>query len=314
MTHDASLTLPHGTLRLPVFLPDATRAVVRAIDSADLEAVGIEGLVMSAFHLMQHPGSTTVKALGGLHKMAGWPHPIVTDSGGFQAYSMIRQNAKFGSLTDKGIIFRPDAKRKVLLSPEKSVQLQMSYGADVIICLDDCTHPDDNDDNQRESVRRTIAWARRCKEEFQRLTETTPQGTRRAQRKENSEDQKNSVSSVRSVVSTPKLFGVIQGGASTELRKRCADALLELGFDGFGFGGWPLDSEGELVRDVVAYTRELVPAHLPMHALGIGHPNSIVECLKMGYGIFDCALPTRDARRGRLMTFAKPTAETTLQQ
>ena len=117
------LSLPHGALTLPVFLPDATRGVVKAVDSADLEAVGIEGLVMSAFHLMQHPGSTTVKALGGLHAMAGWQRPIVTDSGGFQAYSMIRQNAKFGSLTDKGIVFRPDAKSKILLTPEKSVQL-----------------------------------------------------------------------------------------------------------------------------------------------------------------------------------------------
>jgi len=304
MTHDGSLVLPHGTLRLPVFLPDATRAVVRAVDSADLEAAGIEGLVMSAFHLMQHPGSTTVKALGGLHKMAGWPHPIVTDSGGFQAYSMIRQNAKFGSLTDKGIVFRPDAKSKILLSPEKSVQLQMSYGADVVICLDDCTHSDDNDDNQRESVRRTIAWAKRCKEEFARLTDDS------TQRRKDAKTQRMASGNSPLQPQTPKLFGVIQGGASKELRRQCADALLELDFDGFGFGGWPLDSEGELVRDMVAYTRELVPAHLPMHALGIGHPNSIVECLKMGYQIFDCALPTRDARRGRLMTFNQPIAET----
>jgi queuine tRNA-ribosyltransferase len=312
MTHDATLALPHGTLRLPAFLPDATRAVVRAVDSADLESVGIEGLVMSAFHLMQHPGSTTVKALGGLHKMAGWPHPIITDSGGFQAYSMIRQNAKFGSLTDKGIVFRPDAKSKILLSPEKSVQLQMGYGADVVICLDDCTHPEDNDDNQRESVRRTIAWARRCKEEFLRLTESSPRrrGDTEKRRRRDDADGETSVSSVNSVVNHPKLFGVIQGGSSKELRKQCADALLEIGFDGFGYGGWPLNSEGELVRDMVAYTRELVPAHLPMHALGIGHPSSIVECFRMGYEIFDSALPTRDARRGRLMAFNQPIAET----
>jgi queuine tRNA-ribosyltransferase len=314
MTNDASLILPHGALRLPVFLPDATRAVVRAIDSADLEAVGIEGLVMSAFHLMQHPGSTTVKALGGLHKMAGWPHPIITDSGGFQAYSMIRQNAKFGSLTDKGIVFRPDAKSKVLLSPEKSVQLQMSYGADVVICLDDCTHPEDNDDNQRESVRRTIAWAKRCKEEFQRLTEASPRRRGDAEKRRKAEDEESPdhpfTLSPSQPPTSPKLFGVIQGGASKDLRKQCADALLEMGFDGFGYGGWPLDSEGELVRDMVAYTRELVPAHLPMHALGIGHPSSIVECFRMGYEMFDSALPTRDARRGRLMTFNQPVAET----
>ncbi len=300
MTHDASLPfppatlhLPHGSLTLPIFLPDATRGVVRAVDSADLETVGIEGLVMSAFHLMQHPGSTTVKALGGLHAMSGWRRPIITDSGGFQAYSMIRQNAKFGSLSDKGITYRPDAKSKVLLTPEKSVQLQLSYGADVVICLDDCTHPEDTEDNQRESVRRTIAWAKWCKAEFE-LQKREPrrgEGAKERRKKEADED------------APPLLFGVVQGGSSKDLRKECAEALLDIGFDGFGYGGWPLNSEGELVRDMIGYTRELIPREFPMHALGIGHPNSIVECVKLGYEIFDSALPTRDARRGRLMTW-----------
>jgi queuine tRNA-ribosyltransferase len=296
--------LPHGALNLPCFLPDATRGVVKAVDSADLDAAGIEGLVMSVFHLMQHPGSTTVKALGGLHQMAGWRKPIITDSGGFQAYSMIRQNAKFGSLTDKGIVFRPDAKSKVLLTPEKSVQLQLSYGADVVICLDDCTHPEDSEDNQRESVRRTISWAKRCKAEFTQLTSSP-------RRHEDTKPVSDSSGLRDFVVKKPLLFGVIQGGGSKALRKACAEALLEIGFDGFGYGGWPLDSKGELVREMVAYTRELVPAELPMHALGIGHPNSIVECAKMGYGVFDSALPTRDARRGRLMTFHQAPDETT---
>jgi queuine tRNA-ribosyltransferase len=282
MTHPGALRklqLPHGELSLPVFLPDATRAVVKSVDSADLEAVGAQGVVMSVFHLMQHPGSTTIKALGGLHKMSGWQKPIITDSGGFQAYSMIRQNAKFGSLTDKGIVFRPDGKNKILLTPEKSVQLQLSYGADVVICLDDCTHPEDTEDNQRESVRRTLAWAKRCRAEFDlQLAHRSPLTLPR-----------------------PLLFAVIQGGGSRELRKQNAEALLEIGFDGFGYGGWPLNSEGELLEDIVRYTRELVPHHFPMHALGIGHPDSIIKCTKMGYDIFDCALPTRDARRGRLM-------------
>jgi queuine tRNA-ribosyltransferase len=300
-----NLHLPHGSLALPCFLPDATRGVVKAVDSADLDAAGIEGLVMSAFHLMQHPGSTTVKALGGLHKMAGWRKPIITDSGGFQAYSMIRQNVKFGSLTDKGIVFRPDAKSKVLLTPEKSVQLQLSYGADVVICLDDCTHPEDSEDNQRESVRRTIAWAKRCKAEFVQLISSP-------RRREDPKPVSDSSGLRDFVVKKPLLFGVIQGGGSKVLRKECAEALLaEGGFDGFGYGGWPLDSKGELVREMLAYTRELAPAELPMHALGIGHPNSIVECARMGYGIFDSALPTRDARRGRLMTFHQAPDETT---
>lgn len=305
MTHH-TLYLPHGTFTLPAFLPDATRGVVRAVDSADLEAVGVQGLVMSAFHLMQHPGSTTVKALGGLHRMTGWPRPIVTDSGGFQAYSLIRQNPKFGSLTDRGIVFRPDGKSKVLFTPEKSVQLQMSYGADVVICLDDCTHPEDTDENQRESVRRTIAWARRCKSEFVRLATAREPGSK-ATREQRIGRAEELASMPLRPFAPPLLFGVIQGGSSRELRKQCADALLaEGGFDGFGYGGWPLSSAGELVRDMVAYTRELVPRTLPMHALGIGHPNSIVECVGMGYSIFDSALPTRDARRGRLMRWAQP--------
>src|SRR5215216_4543136 len=125
--NNAVLQLPGGTLDLPVFLPDATRGVVRSIDAVDLVDCGIQGLVMNTFHLMQHPGSSTVQALGGLHNMTAWPHPIVTDSGGFQAYSLIRQNAKYGTLTDNGIIFYPEGSdRKLQLTPEKCVQLQMS--------------------------------------------------------------------------------------------------------------------------------------------------------------------------------------------
>ena len=270
-----TLSLPHGILRLPTFLPDATRGVVRAVDSADLESVQVEGLVMSVFHLMQHPGSTTIRALGGLHAMTGWQRPILTDSGGFQAYSLIRQNARLGSLSDRGIVYRPRPSEKMLLTPEKSVQLQWRYGADVIVCLDDCTHPADAEDEQRASVRRTIAWAKRCKAEFQRLT---GDGSTR-----------------------PLLFAVVQGGASRALRRACAEALLEIGFDGFGYGGWPLDESGALLHDIIAYTRELIPSQFPMHALGIGHPDSVAECAAMGYNLFDCALPTRDARRGRLM-------------
>lgn len=122
-------------------MPDATKAVVRAVDSVDLENCQTEALVMNAYHLMQHPGSSTVKALGGLHHMSGWQRPIVTDSGGFQVYSLIRQNAKLGSLSNKGAVFQTDpAAKKIKLTPEKSIQLQMAFGADVMFCFDDCTH------------------------------------------------------------------------------------------------------------------------------------------------------------------------------
>jgi queuine tRNA-ribosyltransferase len=279
MTRKRTFLLPHGELRLPIYLPDATRGVVRSVDSADLERCGIEALVMNTFHLMQHPGSSTIKSLGGLHQMTGWEHPIITDSGGFQIYSLIRQNPKYGSLNDKGANFRTDASdRKYNLTPEKSIQLQMSYGADVLICLDDPTHVDDSFEEQRASVRRTIAWAKRSKTEFQKLLKE----------KKLEADQH------------PKIFGVIQGGGSTELRQECADALLEIGFDGFGYGGWPLDSENNLLVDMLELTRSLVPEEFPLHALGVGHPANVAASYQIGYDIFDSAMPTRDARNGRL--------------
>jgi queuine tRNA-ribosyltransferase len=276
------LQLPHGALPLPAFLPDATLGVVRAVDACDLEQCGVQAVVMNTFHLMQRPGSSTIQALGGLHAMSAWPRPIVTDSGGFQAYSLIQQNAKFGSLDENGITFKPEgAGRKFHLTPEKAVQLQIGYDSDVVMCLDYCTHVDAPYAVQEEAVLRTIAWAARCKNEFRRLVE-----------------QKRLAPEQR-----PLLFAVIQGGADYELRRRCAEALLEIGFDGFGYGGWPLDSQGRLLGDLIAYTRSLVPAQFPMHALGVGHPESIVACTRMGYAVFDSAMPTRDARHGRLYTF-----------
>jgi queuine tRNA-ribosyltransferase len=270
-----TLDLLHGALHLPAFLPDATQGVVRAVDAADLVACGVQALQMNVFHLMQQPGSSTIQALGGLHAMAGWARPIITDSGGFQIYSLIRQKPQSGAVTRRGLLFRPDGTdRKFNLTPEKSVQLQMSYGADVVICLDDCTHVDDPLPAQVESVARTIDWGRRCKAEFERRL---AQSDKR-----------------------PLLLAVIQGGGERGLRRRCAEALLEIGFDGFGFGGWPLDAQGRLLADILATVRELVPPEFPLHALGVGHPANIAECARLGYSLFDSTLPTRDARHGRL--------------
>lgn len=284
--YHSNLQLPHGALQLPVYMPDATLGVVRSLDAIDLLNCKVQALVMNTFHLMQRPGSSTIQALGGLHEMSGWHGPIVTDSGGFQAYSLIQQNAKFGSLDADGITFKPEgASRKFQLTPEKAIQLQMAYDADIVICLDYCTHVDAPFEVQEISVTRTIAWARRCKSEFERLIK----------QKQLSEEQR------------PLLFAVIQGGGSHELRKRCTEALLEIGFDGYGYGGWPLDNQGRLLSDIITYTRELVPPQFPMHALGVGHPANVTECARIGYGIFDSAMPTRDARHGRLYAFTQET-------
>jgi queuine tRNA-ribosyltransferase len=157
----------------------------------------------------------------------------------------------------------------------------MSYGSDILVCLDDCTHASDSLDEQRNSVRRTVDWARRSKAEFVRLC-----------------DQKKLPAAER-----PLLFAVIQGGSSVDLRRQCAESLLEIGFDGFGYGGWPLDADNHLLVDMLDLTRELVPPHLPLHALGVGHPANVVECARMGYPMFDSAMPTRDARNARLYVF-----------
>ncbi len=279
---------PHGRMQFPVYLPDATFGVVRSVDARDLHACGIQAVVMNAFHLMQKPGSSTVQALGGLHRMSGWDGPIITDSGGFQAYSLIRQNPRFGQLTDKCLIFQPEgADRKFQLTPEKSVQLQMAYDSDVVICLDDCTHVDASFDEQKLSVKRTVAWAKRAKAEYVHLI---------GQKKLNENTR-------------PRIFGVIQGGGYPDLRRECADALLEIGFDGFGYGGWPLDGQGGLLEDMLGLVRELVPARFPLHALGVGHPANVLRCHQLGYGIFDSAMPTRDARHGRLYTAVKPAGQ-----
>lgn len=286
-TFPRQLNLPHGDLALPAFLPDATQGVVRAVSAGDLLASQTPAVQMNVYHLMQRPGTSTIQALGGLHRMAGWPRPIFTDSGGFQVYSLIRANPRSGSITDKGAVFRPSGDRKYNLTPEKSVQLQFSYGSDMIICLDDCTSPEDPLDVQTESVRRTILWARRCKDAYLQLIEQ--KGLGEAQR--------------------PRIMGVVQGGLSAALRRRCAEALLEMGFDAYGFGGWPLDEQGNLLVDMIATVRELIPDGFPLHGLGIGHPASVVTCSRLGYRLFDSTMPTRDARHGRLLAFAADPAE-----
>ena len=285
MQKSPQIHLGKKSLQLPAFLPDATFGYVRAVDTKDLENVNIQGLVMNTFHLMQKPGSSTIQAFNGLHQFSGWKKVIITDSGGFQAYSLIHQSDRFGSLTDRGIQFRPEGKgRKFLLTPEKSIQLQISYDSDIVICLDDCTHVDASRTEQEISVERTLDWAKRCKQEYNHQL-----------------DQRQVSAAER-----PLIFGVIQGGGFRDLRKKCAEGLLELGFDGYGYGGWPLDSQGNLLTDMISLTRELVPPEFPMHALGIGHPVNLLKTYQIGYVLFDCALPTRDARHGRLMRYTVP--------
>lgn len=275
------LTTRHGTIPLPAFFPDGTRGVVRAVDAQDLRRCGVPGIVVNTLHLTTSPGVGLIKNQGGIHSFMGWDGPIISDSGGFQAMSMIRENARYGTISDAGITFtNVDIKGhpQLKLTPEKSIQVQFTLGSDIVICLDDCPSPQASRDEVCESVRRTVAWAGRCRAEFDRQVEGRKLGS----------DER------------PLLFGVIQGGFDRDLRQRCADGLLPLGFDGFGFGGWPLDVGGNLAVDTLACTAALMPDDACKYALGVGSPAHVARCVEMGYTLFDCVLPTRDARHHRL--------------
>lgn len=274
------LNTRRGPLALPAFLPDATRAAVRSVDAKDIAGSGIACLMVNIIHLANRPGISAIKKVGGIHRFMDWPGPIFSDSGGFQVFSLIQESSSLGSVGERGFSYRlaKDDKKRTL-TPEQSIQKQFRLGADVMFCLDYCTHPQADDNQQRESVRLTIAWAKRCKQEFERLLKT-----------------------LENPGSRPLLFAVIQGGSSSDLRKRCSDSLLEIGFDGYGFGGWPIDAQGNLV-EAVHLAAEMMPAHLPLHGLGIGKPEHVVTSARMGYNIFDCVLPTRDARHRRLYVF-----------
>lgn len=289
MTMDAAppvLPTEHGPLSLPAFFPDATRAVVRALDAQDLETCSVQGLVVNTFHLASHPGTSVIASLGGIHSLMGWNGPILSDSGGFQVFSLLHQSPQSGSVSGKGFHYRLGrGGRRKTLTPEGCIQKQFRMGSDILVCLDHCTHPGEPPEEQRRSVEHTIQWARACRSEFDRLAE---QKGRR-----------------------PLLFAVIQGGDDVGLRRRCAEELLEIGFDRYGFGGWPVTDDGRL-RETVHAVAELVPPGHALWGLGIGKPEHVVESVALGYQLFDCVIPTRDARHRRLYVFHAPPKEARL--
>lgn len=275
------LELLHGELLLPAFLPDGTGGVVRSVDASDLRSAGIPGIVMNTYHLILKPGAKLIGALGGLHRFVNWNGVILTDSGGFQAFSLVRSNPEWGTIRKDGLIFKTNQGKKVILTPEKCIDAQFSFGSDIMMCLDYCTHPDDPYDMQKLAVDYTIRWAERSKLEYDRMVEA----------KYGHKGRK------------PLLFAIIQGGNDKELRHQCAEALTSMGFDGYGFGGWPLQDNGVLLTDILSYTAQLIPPGLPRYAMGIGKPENIIACARMGYNLFDCVIPTREARHGKLYIF-----------
>lgn len=261
----------------PAFFPDATRGVIRGLDSQDLTQAGVEGLVVNTFHLMTAPGKQTIKNHHGIKGLMHWPGTIVSDSGGFQIMSLIQESGK-GSVTDKGMHVDKGSKR-INLTPEKSIRFQFELGADVMVCLDAFTPEKASASEATQSVDRTLRWAKECKKTFDQLSQNQAR--------------------------QPLLVGVVQGGSFLTERKRCAQGLIDLGITNFGFGGWPIDSTGTIRQDELATVAESAPEGALLYALGVGNPTALVQTWRLGYQLFDCVLPTRDARHKRLYTFTQ---------
>ncbi len=267
------------SLRTPFFMPDATRASIRGVMSEQLSACGTEAIVVNTYHLMLQPGSDLVAQAGGVHRFMRWDGLVLSDSGGYQVYSLIHKNPEMGRITEEGAEFRSVLDgSKHLLTPEKAMQVQFDLGVDMMVVLDDPRPNSAVEEEIHKAVERSVRWAERCRIEYDRQVKA-----RRLTEE-----------------SRPLLFGVVQGGKSRALRKKCVEGLLPLGFDGYGFGARHIDENGEFLTDVVEYTASLLPEDKLRFALGVGTPQDIVRFWRCGWDMFDCVIPTREGRHGRL--------------
>ena len=283
------LKVKNKKYKLPIFCPDATRAVVRSVDTKDLINVGIDGGCVNTLHLIHDPGKAVLKKFGGVRKFMDFPGLIISDSGGFQVFSLIyaRGKKKGGRVIDDGAIFYTGGLKKPvknLLTPEKSIQMQFEIGSDIMICLDDCPSSNISEKQNKTSVERTISWARRCEIEFEKQI------------------------SLRHlpIIKRPLLFGVVQGGDNKDLREFCLSELLKIGFDGYGMGGWVPNAGNPLQVDLIKWLAKIIPDKYYKYGLGIGKLEDLIVFTKAGYQIYDCVLPTRDARHQRLYEIKKP--------
>lgn len=273
------LKTAHGSLKTPFFMPDATRAVIKLSTVDEVLETGTEAMVVNTFHLYLQPGEKLIEKAGGVHKFMAWPGPLLSDSGGFQVFSLIHRNNSLGKIDDEKVSFKsPIDGSKHELSPEKSIQIQFALGVDMMVCLDDCPPNEFSRVDLEKAVDRTIAWAKRSKQEYNRQIK------------------KRKLRGIKK----PLLFAVIQGGEELDLREKCAKELVKIGFDGFGFGARHVDKEGRFLYEVLKRTAELIPEKALRFALGVGSPEDIKTCVKLGWDMFDCVMPTREGRHGKL--------------
>lgn len=274
-------TLTGEKITLPIFFPDATRAVLKTLDSADIESTNTPGVLVNTLHLSISPGASTIKNLGGIRNFMSWGGGVISDSGGFQVMSLAKQSGNKNAVTDRGVRFKLSSSKNNIFTPKDSIKIQLDLKTDMVVVLDDFTDLDATHDKAKETVDRTVKWAKICKDEFQKIC-----------------DQKKLPPNQR-----PYLLGVVQGGHFLDLRQECTQRLVEIGFDGLGYGGWPMTDDGEFNFDIPRVIGENCPKNYFLYGLGVGKPHEIVKMVRMGWNIFDCVLPTRDARHRRLYVY-----------
>jgi queuine tRNA-ribosyltransferase len=259
----------HGSFQTPAFMPVGTQATVKAMTPEELEGLGAEIILANTYHLYLRPGHERVRRFGGLHPFMHWHRPLLTDSGGFQVFSL----NSLARVSPEGVEFQShlDGSRH-FLGPEKAIEIQQALGADIMMCLDECTPYPATRDTAEQSLRITLEWARRCRDAHR--------GPEQA------------------------LFGIVQGGMYPDLREQSAEALMKIGFDGYALGGLSVGEDKGTMRRVVAHAAPLLPEDRPRYLMGVGLVEDILEAVQQGVDMFDCVLPTRNARNGALFTRA----------
>ena len=269
----------HGSIETPVFMPVGTQGAVKAMTAQQVDEVGASIILGNTYHLMLRPGDELVARRGGLHKFIGWNKPILTDSGGYQVFSLAERR----KVKEHGVEFRSHLDGSAhLLTPERSVDIQANLGSDIVMVLDECPALPSTPDVINRSLEMTARWAARCREHFVQKRASGPDPFPQMQ------------------------FGIVQGGTFPELRAKSAELTVSIGFEGYALGGLSVGEPNETMYQVVSATAPLLPAGQPRYLMGVGTPIDLVECVARGIDMFDCVMPTRNARNGQLFTSLGP--------
>ncbi|MFZ0804544.1 MAG: tRNA guanosine(34) transglycosylase Tgt [Candidatus Sulfotelmatobacter sp.] len=294
------ISTPHGEIETPVFMPVGTLASVKGISQETLEELGAQIILGNTYHLYLRPGVETVRRLGGLHGFMSWPRAILTDSGGFQVFSL----NELRKINEDGVTFRSHLDGSShFFSPENSMAAQIGLGADIIMAFDECTEHPAARERVRESMELTLRWAARSKKYFEEHKYEVPWNSLPTSQlptlvAPNATRMGHPLSSD----STQSLFGIVQGGMDRELRRESAERTIEIGFPGYAIGGLSVGEARELTREIVESTLQHLPTDKPRYLMGVGTPEEIVEYANLGVDMMDCVLPTRAARHGLLFT------------